>query len=61
MRENLLQRRHHRRQKAMPAMTGIAVIAGICASASEDALLVASLMPISLDLGVTHRRAESVG
>jgi len=45
----------------MPAMTGIAAIAGICASASEAALLVAALMPISLDLGATHRRAKSVG
>ena len=32
-------------------MTSIAVTASICASASEAALLVASFMPISLDLG----------
>ena len=38
------------------AMTSIAVTASICASASEAALLVASFMPFSLDLGVNHRR-----
>src|SRR6202171_5613960 len=43
----------------MPAMTSIAVTASICASASEAALLVASFMPVSLDLGVTHRCARS--
>ena len=37
----------------MLAMTSIAVTASICASASEAALLVASFMPFSLDLGVT--------
>ena len=42
----------------MPAMTIIAVTASICASASEAALLVASFIPISLDLGVTHRCAK---
>jgi hypothetical protein len=42
----------------MPAMTSIAVTASICASASEAALLVASFMPVSLDLGVTHRCAR---
>src|SRR5450759_3989401 len=40
------------------AMTSIAVTASICASASEAALLVASFMPISLDLGMTHRCAR---
>src|SRR6266478_262373 len=43
----------------MPAMTSIAVTASICASASEAALLVASFMPFSLDLGVTHRCART--
>ena len=33
------------------AMTSIAATASICASISEAALLVASFMPISLDLG----------
>jgi alkylhydroperoxidase family enzyme len=42
----------------MPAMTAIAVTASICASAAEAALLVASFMPVSLDLGVTHRCAK---
>ena len=41
------------------AMTSIAVTASICASASEAALLVASFMPISLDLGKTHRCAKA--
>ena len=41
------------------AMTNIAVTASVCASASEAALLVASFMPISLDLGVTHRCAKA--
>ena len=42
------------------AMTSIAVTASICASAAEAALLVATFfMPVSLDLGVTHRCAES--
>src|SRR5882672_7053623 len=36
-------------------MTSIAVTASICATASEAALLVASFMPFSLDLGVSHR------
>ena len=45
-------------------MTSIAVTASICASASEAALLVASLMPISLDLaslnpGMAYRRASA--
>src|SRR6266481_7417477 len=44
----------------MPAMTSIAVTASICASASEAALLVASFMPVSLDLGVTHRCAKAL-
>ena len=42
----------------MLAMTIIAVTASIRASASEAALLVASFMPVSLDLGVTHRCAK---
>lgn len=41
------------------AMTSIAVTASVCASASEAALLVASFMPISLDLGMTHRCAKA--
>jgi len=41
-------------------MTSIAVIASICASASEAALLVACFVPISLDLGVTHRGAKAL-
>jgi hypothetical protein len=40
-------------------MTSIAVTASVCASASEAALLVASFMPFSLDLGMTHRRART--
>jgi hypothetical protein len=36
-------------------MTSIAVTASICASASEVALLVASFMSFSLDLGMNHR------
>ena len=40
-------------------MTSIAVTASVRASASEAALLVASFMPISLDLGMTHRCAKS--
>ena len=40
-------------------MTSIAVTASICATAPEAALLVASFMPFSLDLGVIHRCAES--
>jgi hypothetical protein len=36
-------------------MTSIAVTASVRASASEAALLVASFIPISLDLGVSHR------
>ena len=32
-------------------MTSIAVTASVCANASEAALLVASFIPISLDLG----------
>src|SRR6266568_1712041 len=43
----------------MLAMTSIAVTASICANASEAALLVASFMPFSLDLGVTHRCART--
>jgi hypothetical protein len=37
------------------AMTSIAVTASICASASEAALLLASFMQFSLDMGVIHR------
>src|ERR1700722_4257671 len=37
------------------AMTSIAVTASICASASEAALLPASFMQFSLDLGTIHR------
>ena len=40
-------------------MTSIAVTASICASASEAALLVASFMSISLDLGMAQRCAGS--
>jgi hypothetical protein len=40
-------------------MTSMAVTASVCASASEAALLVASFMRNSLDLGVTHHRAAS--
>jgi hypothetical protein len=40
-------------------MTSIAVTASICASASEAALLVASFMSISPDLGMAHRCAGS--
>ena len=40
-------------------MTSIAVTASVRASASEAALLVASFMPISLDLGMTHRCAKT--
>jgi hypothetical protein len=40
-------------------MTSIAVTASVCASASEAALLVASFMPFSLDLGMTHRGART--
>jgi len=36
-------------------MTSMAVTASICASTSEAALLVASFMLFSLDLGMTHR------
>jgi hypothetical protein len=36
-------------------MTSIADTASICASASEAALLVASFMSVSLDLGAGHR------
>jgi len=36
-------------------MTSIAVTAIICANASEAALLVASFMSFSLDLGARHR------
>jgi hypothetical protein len=43
----------------MPAMTAMAVTANIRASASEAALLVASFMPVSLDLGVTHRSRDA--
>src|SRR5580692_8490088 len=39
------------------AMTSMAVTASICASASEAALLVASFISCSLDLGMTHRCA----
>ena len=42
-----------------PAMTSIAVTAAICANASEAALLVASFMSNSLDLGKTHRCVAS--
>jgi hypothetical protein len=40
-------------------MMSIAVTASICANASEAALLVASFMPFSLDLGMTHRCARA--
>jgi hypothetical protein len=43
----------------MLAMTSIAVTASMRASASEAALLVASFMPFSLDLGVTRRCART--
>ena len=36
-------------------MTSIAATASICAGISEAALLVASFMPFSLDLGASHR------
>src|ERR1700675_2436655 len=39
-------------------MTSIAVTASVCASASEAALLVASFMSNSLDLGMAHRCAK---
>ena len=42
----------------MLAMTSIAVNASICASASEAALLVASYMSFSLDLGARLRCLE---
>ena len=48
----------YRQWKTKLAMTSIAVIASTCASISEAALLVASFMPFSLDLGVTHRPRE---
>jgi hypothetical protein len=44
----------------MLAMTSIAVTASICASASEAALLLASFMQFSLDLGVIHRCAKTL-
>ena len=37
------------------AMTSIAVTASVCANASEADFLVASFMPFSLDLGMSHR------
>jgi hypothetical protein len=37
------------------AMTIMAVTASICANASEADLFVASFMPFSLDLGISHR------
>jgi hypothetical protein len=40
-------------------MTSMAVTASSCASASEAAFLVASFMQFSLDLGMTHRCAET--
>ena len=40
-------------------MTSMAVTASICENVSEAALLVASFMPISLDLGMAHRSRES--
>ena len=40
-------------------MTSIAVTASVCASASEAALFVATFMPISLDLDMTHRCANA--
>ena len=40
-------------------MTSMAVTASICASASEAALLLATFMPTSLDLGTTHRCAKA--
>jgi hypothetical protein len=42
------------------AMTSIAVTASVCASASEAALLVASFMSFSLDLGMSHRCASAL-
>jgi hypothetical protein len=39
----------------MLAMSSMAVTASICASTSEAALLVASFMRFSLDLGMIHR------
>ena len=46
-------------------MTSIAVTASICANASEAALLVASFMQFSLDLGAIHhglgRPDDSIG
>jgi uncharacterized membrane protein len=41
-------------------MTSMAVTASICASASEAALLLATFMPTSLDLGMTHRCANAL-
>ena len=41
-------------------MTSIAVTASMCASASEAALLVASFMSFSLDLGARHRPPKRV-
>jgi hypothetical protein len=40
-------------------MMSIAVNASVCASASDAARLVASFMPFSLDLGMTHRCART--
>ena len=40
-------------------MTSIAVIASVCASTSEAALLVACFMTFSLNLGMIHRRARA--
>ena len=40
-------------------MTSMAVTASNCASASEAALLLATFMPTSLDLGMTHRGANA--
>jgi hypothetical protein len=39
-------------------MTSIAVTASICANASDAALLVASFLSFSLDLGARHRCLE---
>ena len=39
-------------------MTSIAVTASICANASEAARLVASFMPVSLDLGAIRHCAN---
>ena len=47
-------RRSYRQYSTTLAMTSIAVTASICASASEAALLVATFISVSLDLGTSH-------